>query len=348
MAVITIIGIGQYGTALACVAAEKGNEIRMAGSPVDDEVVEACRKTGVHPKLNVTYPEGVKFYYCKDWEKAVKGADFVVGAVSSFGVDWFLNDILMNLDPAIPVLSAAKGLMEKRDGTLVSYPSYWEGKLAKAGIKRDIYALGGPGTADGIINHDPTHVTICGKDKAILKMMKDALQASWYHISLTHDAEGLEAAVAIKNAYALGVAIALGRAHRLDKGEEQPHFNSQAAVFYQATKEMLRVLELEHAELDSALVGIGDLYVTSMGARTRKFGLLLGEGKTCEEAQEILGGITLESVVVVRRLAHAMATKASKGEVNLSDFPLLQYVMGVLETGKANALPWRRFTYENL
>ncbi len=47
MAVITIIGIGQYGTALACVAAEKGNEIRMAGSPVDDEVVEACRKTGV-------------------------------------------------------------------------------------------------------------------------------------------------------------------------------------------------------------------------------------------------------------------------------------------------------------
>ena len=66
------------------------------------------------------------------------------------------------------------------------------------------------------------------------------------------------------------------------------------------------------------------------------------------EAQEILGGITLESVVVVRRLAHAMAKKAKKGEVNLSDFPLLQYVMGVLETGKANALPWRRFTYENL
>lgn len=348
MAIITIIGIGQYGSALAFVAAEKGNEIRMAGSSVDDEIVDACRKTGRHPKVDVPYPENVKFYHCRDWEKAVEGADFLIGAVNSFGVDWFLNDILMKLDPSVPVLSAAKGLMEKRDGTLISYPSYWESKLAKAGIKRDIYALGGPGTAEGIINHDPTHVTICGKDNAILKMMKNALQASWYHISLTHDAEGLETAVAIKNAYALGVAIALGRAHRLDKGAEQPHFNSQAAVFYQAAKEMLRVLELEHAELDSALVGIGDLYVTSMGARTRKFGLLLGEGKTCEEAQELLGGITLESLVVVRRLSHAMTVKARQGKVNLSDFPLLQYVMSVLETGKANALPWRRFTYENL
>lgn len=150
MAVITIIGIGQYGTALACVAAEKGNEIRMAGSPVDDEIVDACRKMGAHPKLNVTYPEGIEFYYCKDWQKAVKGADFVVGAVSSFGVDWFLDDILMNLDPAIPVLSAAKGLMEKRDGSLISYPSYWEAQLAKAGIKRDIYALGGPGKANAL------------------------------------------------------------------------------------------------------------------------------------------------------------------------------------------------------
>ena len=348
MAIITIIGVGQMGSALGFVAADRGTEVRMVGSPVDGEVVEVCRREGRHPKVEIPFPEGIRFYYCKQWKEAVEGADFVIGAVSSFGVDWFLKDILMQLDPAVPVLSAAKGLVGLPDGSLVSYPAYWERELATVGIVRDIYALGGPGTADGIIRRDPTHVCLCGRESALLKMMKKALQGPRFHISITHDAAGLEAAVAIKNAYALGVAIALGRANRLDKGGEQPHCNSQAAVFYQAAKEMLHILQLQNAELDSALVGIGDLYVTVTGARTRRLGLLLGEGKTCDEAQEIMGGATLESLVVVRRLAAALTIKAQKGEVNIDDFPLLQYVIGVLDSGKANALPWSRFTYENV
>ena len=88
--------------------------------------------------------------------------------------------------------------------------------------------------------------------------------------------------------------------------------------------------------------------MTVTGARTRKIGLLLGEGKTYDEAQEILGGITLESIVVVRRLAKAMAVKARRGEVNLADFPLLAYVMDVLEKGEAKDLPWDAFTFENI
>ncbi|MBR1405881.1 MAG: glycerol-3-phosphate dehydrogenase [Bacteroidales bacterium] len=348
MAVITIIGIGQMGSALAFVAAENGNTLRLVGTPVDREVVDACRQAGRHPKLEQPFPAGTSYYYCEQWQEAVRGCDFVIGAVSSFGVEWFLNDILMKMDPSVPVLSAAKGLTDLEDGTLISYPEYWERALAKAGIKREIYALGGPGTAGEIMAHDHTQVAICGQDPTILRMMKSALQTWWFHISLTHDANGLESAVAIKNAYALGVAMALGYARRRDGDEEKSHYNSQAAVFYQAAKEMIRVLQIQKADFDSALVGIGDLYVTVTGARTRKIGLLLGEGKTYEEAQKILGGITLESIVVVRRLAKAMAIKAERGEVNLDEFPLLAYVMDVLESGRAKDLPWDRFTFENI
>jgi len=52
--------------------------------------------------------------------------------------------------------------------------------------------------------------------------------------------------------------------------------------------------------------------------------------------------------VIVRRLAHALQIQAGKGKVDLADFPLLQYVIGVLDSGKAGVLPWSRFTYENL
>lgn len=348
MAVITIIGIGQIGSALAFVAAENGNRIRFVGTPVDKEVVDACIRDGRHPKMDLPYPEGTQYFYCENWQDAVTGSDFVIGAISSFGVDWFLEAILKKLDPSMPVLSATKGLADLGDGTLVSYPDYWVRALRKCGIRRNIYALGGPGTAMGIMHRDHTQVVICGKDSALLKKMKSALETSWFHISLTKDARGLETAVAIKNAYALGIAMALGHARKEQGGEDDSHCNSQAAVFTQAVKEMIRVLELQNAQFDSTLIGIGDLYVTATGARTRKLGLLLGEGKTCEEAQELLGGMTLESLVVIRRLADAITIRARKGQVSLEDFPLLHFVISVLDSGKMEELPWKQFTFENL
>lgn len=348
MAVVTIIGIGQIGSALAIVAGHNGNQVRLVGTPVDKEVVDACLKDGRHPKLDTPYPQGTQYYYCEQWQQAVKGASFVIGAISSFGVEWFLEDILKKLDPSMPVLSAAKGLADLGDGKLVSFPDYWVRQLRKCGIRRHIYALGGPGTAIGIMHQDHTQVVICGKDPELLKMMRSALQTSWFHISLTTDARGLETAVAIKNAYALGVSMALGYARKKHGDDDDAHYNSQAAVFTQAVKEMIRVLELQNAHFDSTLIGIGDLYVTATGARTRKLGILLGEGKTCEEAQELLGGITLESLVVIRRLANAIGIRAQKGEVDLNDFPLLRFVIHVLDSGKMEELPWDQFTFQNI
>lgn len=348
MAIITIIGIGQMGSALTFVAAENGNELRLVGTPVDREVVDACRATGRHPKLEIPYPEGIKYWYSEDWKEAVTGSDFVIGAISSFGVDWFLNEILIPMDPTIPVLSAAKGLTDLPDGTLISYPDFWERELRARGIRRDVYGLGGPGTAGEIMRHDHTQVAICGRDTTVMRMMKDALKTSWFHISLTHDINGLESAVAIKNAYALGVAMALGYARMTDGDDQATHYNSQAAVFYQAAKEMVKVLRMQHADFDSSLIGIGDLYVTVTGARTRQIGLLLGQGKTYEEAQEILGGITLESIVIVRRLARAIAVRAEQGLVDSAEFPLLYHVIDVLDSGVMKELPWEKFTFENI
>ena len=57
---------------------------------------------------------------------------------------------------------------------------------------------------------DPTEVGFCGKDNEALRMMKQAMQRPYYHISLTNDVIGLESAVALKNAYAMAVTLAVG------------------------------------------------------------------------------------------------------------------------------------------
>ena len=343
---ITIIGSGMMGSALAFPARENGHEVRLVGTHLDKEIIEACKKTGQHPKFDYPFPEGVKYYFYEDWKEAVKGADFVIGGVSSFGVDWFLENILSELDPSIPVLSVTKGLINLEDGTLISYPEYWKKALAAKGINREICAIGGPCTSYELVYHDHSEVAFCGKDSATIKMMKEAMQTSYYHVSVTNDLEGLESAVALKNGYALAIAMTIGLINREHGPEAGLHYNSQAGAFYQAVKEMRLLLEMQGASRDCENIGIGDLYVTVYGGRTRKIGILLGEGKTYQEALDILAGVTLESLVVSRRVYAAMVRKAELGKADLSLFPMLCHAAAVLDQGKDAQLPWDSFTFD--
>ncbi len=343
---ITIIGSGMMGSALAFPARENGHDVRLVGTPLDKEIIEACKKTGRHPKFDYPFPEGVKYYFYEEWKEAVDGADFVIGGVSSFGVYWFLDNILSELDPSMPVLSVTKGLINLDDGTLISYPEYWKRALAQKGINREICAIGGPCTSYELVYHDQSEVAFCGKDSATIRMMKEAMQTSYYHISLTNDVEGLESAVALKNGYALAIAMTIGLVNRHNGPQAGLHFNSQAAAFYQAVKEMRLLLEMQGASRNCENIGIGDLYVTVYGGRTRKIGILLGEGKTYEEALEILSGVTLESLVVSRRVYAAMARKAELGQADLSKYPMLCHAAAVLDDGKDAELPWEDFTFD--
>ena len=114
--VIAIIGSGMMGSALAFPAAENGHEVRLVGTHLDRDIIDECRRSNKHPKFDRAFPVGVKYYQIEEYREAVAGADFVIGGVSSFGVDWFLNEILVNLDPRLPVLSVTKGLINLEDG----------------------------------------------------------------------------------------------------------------------------------------------------------------------------------------------------------------------------------------
>ena len=118
---ITIIGAGMMGSALAFPAAENGHEVHIVGTCLDDEIIDGYIATGKHEKFCRPFPENVQFHYFKDWKQVTEGSDFVIGGVSSFGVDWFLEEILTQLDPNMPVLSVTKGLRATEDGTLLSY-----------------------------------------------------------------------------------------------------------------------------------------------------------------------------------------------------------------------------------
>ncbi|MBE7067748.1 MAG: glycerol-3-phosphate dehydrogenase [Clostridiales bacterium] len=345
---ICIIGSGMMGSALAFPARENGNEVVLVGTPLDREIIFECKKTNQHLKFDRVFPQGIEYYQFEEWKQAVVGADFIICGVSSFGVDWFLENVLVEKECSVPVLSVTKGLVDLPDGTLISYPEYWERKLAERNVSREICAIGGPCTSYELVYHDQTEVAFCGKNKKTLEMMKKALATSYYHISLTNDVVGLESAVALKNGYALGIALTIGLCERENGVDCGLHYNSQAGAFYQATREMKKLLQMQGATENCECIGFGDLYVTVYGGRTRKIGILLGRGISYDDAVAMLNGVTLESLVVAKRVARAIKIRASRGEVQLKDFPLLMHVDGVICEGKDAQLPWESFTFEDI
>ena len=347
MKTITIIGSGMMGSALAFPARENGNRVRLVGTHLDREIIDACRKTNRHPKFSKDFPDGIAYYQIEQLEQAICGADFIICGVSSFGVAWFRDEILPQLEENVPVISVTKGLMDTESGDLLTYLDIWQEKLDALGKRIPLNAIGGPCTSYELVAHDQTEVTFCGKDMQVLKMIKSALATDYYHVSLSTDIVGVESAVALKNGYALGIALTIGLNQKAFGIDSQLHFNSQAAVFGQSVREMYKLLKLQGAEdLNNLVVGVGDLYVTVYGGRTRLVGILLGRGLTIDEAKAQLQGVTLESLVVAARVAKAVKRKAEKGIVNAEEFPLLMHIDEIITQKKAVDIPWDKFTFE--
>ena len=347
MAVITIIGSGMMGSALAFPARENGHEVRLVGTHLDREIIDACRRTNRHPKFTKDFPEGILFYQIEEVEQAIQGADCIIGGVSSFGVDWFADRILPILPEDAPVITVTKGLIDTPDGRLLTYPAYWQSKLDAMGKKLSLSAIGGPCTSYELVAHDQTHVAFCGSELNTLKRIRSLMETDYYHISLSTDVVGIESAVALKNGYALGVALTIGLNQKAFGLESELHYNSQAAVFGQSLREMACLLEFQGAgTLENLSVGIGDLYVTVYGGRTRLVGILLGRGLNIDEAKAELSGVTLESLVVAERVARAVRKSAERGILNLKDFPLLLHIDEILTQKQPVQIPWNAFRFE--
>ena len=349
MAIITIIGAGMMGSALAFPARENGNEVRLVGTHLDREIIDVSRATGRHPKFTKDFPAGLKYYQVEEMDEAIAGADLIIGGVSSFGVDWFGEVVLPKIPDETPIITVTKGLWDTPEGKLLCYPELWQKKLDELGKSNALCAIGGPCTSYELVAHDQTEVAFCGKNMEVLRSIKQMMATDYYHISLSTDVIGIESAVALKNGYALGIALTIGLNQRAFGLDSELHFNSQAAIFGQSVKEMSRLLDFQGAgTLDNLAVGAGDLYVTVYGGRTRLVGILLGRGMNIDEARAELAGVTLESLVVAVRVARAVKKSAEQGILDPRDFPLLMHVDEILTDKKAVNIPWEAFTFEKL
>jgi glycerol-3-phosphate dehydrogenase (NAD(P)+) len=217
-------------------------------------------------------------------------------------------------------------------------PAHLQGKIS-------LNAIGGPCISHELAARRHTSVVFCGKDLAVLKRIKAILATDYYHIWPSTDVVGVEVCAALKNAYALGVGLAIGMMEVAGPDGLAKMYNPQAALFGQSCFEMKKLVELLKGGKDNVswLPGAGDLYVTVFGGRTVRLGRMLGQGILFPEARRRMAGETLESVEIITRTARALPKLARRGLTSSEDFPLLLHLDAILNRGEAMNLPWEKF-----
>ncbi len=340
MSIITIVGAGMMGSAMSLPACDNGHTVRIVGTHLDRDIISHAQEHPWHLTMKRPLPEGIRYYQIEAMQEALAGADVVIGGVSSFGVDWFLENVIPFIPDGVPVLSVTKGLMDREDGTLMPFPVYYR---QKSGRPLSFNAIGGPCTSYELADRRHSAVAFCGDDPAVLKQLKALLETDYYHISLSTDVMGVECAVAMKNAYALGVTLAVGLIEKEEGAGCTQAYNPQAALFGQSVREMSALLNYAGGKAENIVYGAGDLYVTIFGGRTRKLGTLLGRGLPFSQAMEELSGITLESVAITERLISAVTKAFADGRLDAGQFPLLEHVANLLHEKPTGGIPFSRF-----
>ena len=352
MAIFAIVGAGMMGTAMCWPFSDNGHEVRLIGTPLDEEIINSIKQSRFHPKLERKIPDGVIPFYSAEIKQALMGVDGVIGGISSFGVNWFGEVLSAFVNPEVPVLSVTKGLEDQPNGDLLTFPDVLDRIMPgqKSG-KMSFNAIGGPCIAHELSARRQTSVVFTGKELKTLEFFKKNLSTSYYHIWCSEDYIEVETCAALKNAYAMGVGLAVGMMEKVGPDGLANLYNPQAAIFGQSCYEISKLLEIIHGDQKYVawLPGAGDLFVTVFGGRTVRLGKLLGQGVPFVEARKILAGVTLESVEIITRVCRALPKLEERGLASQKDFPLILHMGQIILEGKYVDIPWNSFfnQYQN-
>lgn len=257
-------------------------------------------------------PSGIKT--TTDIEKCITDSNIIVMAVPSHAV----REVCVNLKGIVKkeqiFVSLAKGIEN------VTFKRMSE-VIEEHFTENDVAVLSGPSHAEEVSRDIPTTVVASSKSKTIAEYIQDIFITPKFRVYTNPDIIGVEVGGAVKNIIALAAGISDG----LGYGD-----NTKAALMTRGIAEIARLgVALGAQPLTFAgLSGIGDLIVTctSMHSRNRRAGILIGQGKTVEEA-------TSEVKMVVEGINTTKSTYELSKKVGI-EMPITTELYKVLFEGK--------------
>ncbi|WP_338959598.1 NAD(P)H-dependent glycerol-3-phosphate dehydrogenase [Fusobacterium nucleatum] len=314
MAKISVIGSGGWGIALTILLYKNGHDLTIWS--FDKREAEELKTTRENKtKLpNILLPEDIKV--TDNLKEAVDNKDVLILAVPSKAirsVSKSLKDIIK--DNQI-IVNVAKGLEED---TLKTMTDIIEEELK--GKKPQVAVLSGPSHAEEVGKGIPTTCVVSAHNKELTFYLQNIFMNPSFRVYTSPDMLGVEIGGALKNVIALAAGIADG----LNYGD-----NTKAALITRGIREisLLGVAMGGEQSTFYGLTGLGDLIVTcaSMHSRNRRAGILLGQGKTLDEAIK-------EVNMVVEGVYSAKSALMAAKKYNV-EIPIIEQVNAVLFENK--------------
>jgi glycerol-3-phosphate dehydrogenase (NAD(P)+) len=257
-------------------------------------------------------------------KQLLDNTDVLILAVTSIGI----KDVLLELRPFINskliIVNTAKALSaEGRRFSEVIFEC-----MDGIDFPVSIAVLAGGTIAYDLFKHEPLGVDIASYDEKTLKLLKDIFSTNNLKVYTSTDLVGVEYAASFKNVISIlaGIVKGLGLS-----------YGSQTYMISRAADEVKRLVIDEFGAKENTF-GIGsqcwgnDLWMSCTGnTRNREFGILLGKGKTVNEAINEMraDNKTIEGINTLMTLNNIIKTFNNK-------YPIMQKANEIIQ-GRAPA-----------
>ena len=303
MARIGILGLGNWGTALAKVWLEDGHQV--TGWTIEQEVHHSITMDQVNKK----YLKGVELKGLTSTMQlgdVMAECELVVLALPSSVILSVVEDVIPHLLPSHVLLDLAKGLAEGNR----SISEVIVEKLTAAGMGNAVAVMTGPTIAPEVASGVLTLAQVASHDSSVADRLTSTLSTPTLILDPASDPIGAELWGAFKNVVALACGLVDGLKIEGSLGGD----NLKAAIFAAGFREGCILLPELGAKGESAFgpAGMGDLFVTATSpvGRNRRMGEKLGRGLSLAQALD-------EMVMVAEgvRAARMFGERARMGEL---------------------------------
>ncbi len=308
---ISVIGSGTWGCALASILQDKGCDVTLWSYFKEES--ETLKNTKTIKNLPGFFmPDGI--LYTSDIKEATQDKDVIVMVTPSAAIADTAEAMSPHVKSGAVIVCASKGFDSKTQKTLTETIKE---KIPQA----EVAALSGPSHAEEVAKKMPTTLVAASESVKVRQMLQNLFMTDYLRIYTNEDILGVEIGGALKNIIALCAGVSDG----LGLGD-----NAKAALMTRGISEISRLGIAMGAKVSTfaGLSGIGDLIVTctSMHSRNRRAGILIGQGKTKDEAMAEVN-MVVEGVYATKE-AYKLAKKYDV------EMPITQEVYSVLFEGK--------------
>ncbi|MCK4312053.1 MAG: NAD(P)H-dependent glycerol-3-phosphate dehydrogenase [Candidatus Cloacimonetes bacterium] len=271
---IIIIGSGNWGTTLALLLCKKHKIYLWT---IDQNEADEINKTRENKLSLPGIKLPVNIIVEKKFSRKIETEDIVIIAIPSRKIRQLVDEFYKNEANKFIALNASKGV---KHSTLMTVGQTIASKLPEVKYA----SLSGPTIAKELAEGLPAKAVLASRDIPLLVSLQQILENDFLKFEFSRDVNGIELAAAMKGLIAIAVGISDGLGFKT---------NIFGLIITYGLREFRTVMEFLGVQTSTVygIAGMGDLITTciSRNSRNRKFGKLLAEGYSRDEALKKVG-----------------------------------------------------------